>query len=154
MCSEIEIEVDIGSCTEIKQTHKSSGTTEVDLSSGAQLGFKIADMSRCSFKKNSAITSYDFYRELSAGAGDPLVGMAADIDYKGTLIVTVHRIGTKINSVVVDFEGKIDSFPAFECHASMNGVVKTLFTKAPPSGNTVTDLLGGPTTPVSGRATF
>src|SRR5262249_55742419 len=44
------LEVDIaGPPRMVGQTHRSSGTTEVNLSSGAQTGFAVADMSRCSY---------------------------------------------------------------------------------------------------------
>ena len=105
------IEIETTTCTEIAQSHTSSGTTEVDLASGVQKGYAVADMSRCKYTPNPAMTTYHFYRKLEAAAGDPLVGMAADIDYKGTLILTVHSGGSK---VVVDFEGMIDDFPAYE----------------------------------------
>lgn len=147
------IVIETTTMTEVSQSHKSSGTTEVDLSSGAQEGFAIANMSRCKYRANPAMTSYAFYRKLEASAGDPLVGMAADIDYKGTLIVTRHGVGPGAK-VVVDFEGMVDNFPAYECYASLNGVTNTLFVRPPPAANTVVDLLGGANNPVAGRATF
>jgi hypothetical protein len=139
--------------SELKQSHRSSGTTEVDLTSGVEKGFAVADMSRCNFHPNPAITSYDFYRRLEAAAGDPLVGMAADIDYQGTLTVTVRGAGPTAK-VIVDFEGMVDNFPAYECYANLNGTTSKLFQIPPPPGNTVADLLGGANNPVSGRATF
>lgn len=145
------IEIETTTCTEIAQRHESSGTTEIDLSSGAQKGFATANMSSCKYSANPAMTTYHFFRKLEAAAGDPLVGMAADIDYKGTLILTTSFGGTK---VVVDFEGKVDNFPAYECYATFNGVTQTLFRRAPPAGNTVADLLGSATNVVSGRAVF
>jgi len=88
---------------------------------------------------------------LIAAAGDPLVGMAADIDYNGTITVSPpHPSG----AVKITFNGMIDAFPAYECYASCNGVTKTLFRINPPPGNTVVNLLGGANIPVKGSATF
>jgi hypothetical protein len=147
------IEIDTDKMTEISQSHESDGTTEVDLHSGAQLGFKKADMSHCKYNANPTMVSYEFYRKLVAAAGDPLVGMAADIDYNGTLILTTHGKGPG-STLVVDFEGLVDNFPAYECYATFNGVTKKLFDRPPPAGNTVADLLGPAVNPVAGRATF
>jgi hypothetical protein len=88
--------------------------------------------------------------DLDAAAGDPLVGMAADIDYVGT--VTFSRPSTQ--SVKVAFQGLLDNFPAFECYASVQGKTLLLFKSAPPAGNTVADLLGSASRPISGQATF
>jgi hypothetical protein len=88
--------------------------------------------------------------ELLAEAGDPLVSAAADIDYEGMLIVTPGSPGG-LNLV---FSGKIDSFPAFEAYASLDGKTKTLFRIPPPPGNTVQSLPGRANRVVSGAATF
>jgi hypothetical protein len=136
------------------QHHTSSGTTEVNLVTGAQTGWKKADMSRCKFSAPprrgcGVFTSLNV--ELVGKAGDPLVGMAADIDYEGTFTVA---LGTTPGSVKVSFQGKIDQFPAYDCYASYNGVTKAIFTSSPPAGNTVSDLLGYADRPVSGAAVF
>ena len=87
---------------------------------------------------------------LIAKAGDPLVGMAADIDFVGVFTVSPTS-GGKFS---VSFNGKIDDFPAYECYATFNGVTKTLFTNSPPAGNTVVDLLGFAKRSVSGSVSF
>jgi subtilisin family serine protease/LAS superfamily LD-carboxypeptidase LdcB len=139
--------------------HTTSGTTEIDKTSGAVTCVKNADMSRCAFKNFRvqpdpvAPLSGNFYifLEVVAAASDPCVNLAADIDYTGTIVVfCAPRTGI----VEVRFAGKIDSFPAFEMYAQLGGVTKTLFTAPPPVGNTVVDLLGSASTPVSGRVTF
>ncbi len=166
--------------------HRSSGTTEVNLVTGKQTGFAVADMSRCSFKampvpgpsgppgggvglfaghtsagrggiafplaKPHAPTGrYGTIKvEVVGQAGDPLVGMAADIDYVGAFTVAVGAPGT----FEVSFEGKIDKFPAYDCYAHFNGVTKEIFKSSPPAGNTVADLLGAASRPVSGRVSF
>jgi hypothetical protein len=158
MRSLIEIETD--NWTEIKQSHTSSGTTEVDISSGDQKGFAIANMSRCKFTevllpKLPALTVIKvsappkFSRYLSAAAGDPLINAAADIDYNGALIVSL--VGTKIE---VHFNGMVDAFPAYECYAMYKGITKQLFVRSPPVGHKVTNLPGPANNVVTGRVEF
>ena len=79
------------------------------------------------------------------------MGMAADIDYEGTVTITRAAIG---GPLTVKFDGKIDAFPAYECYASLNNVTKELFRSAPPVGNTVADLLGSANRPITGSVTF
>jgi hypothetical protein len=132
-----------------RQAHISSGTTEVDIVSGAVSGFAVANMTRCrffNFKATPSVITVDVKGEAS----DPLVSAAADIDYEGTFTVTRLRTG----GLSVGFSGLIDAFPAFECYASVGGVTKTLFTAAPPPGNTVTNLPGAANRPVSGLVRF
>ena len=140
--------------TLIEQKHRSSGTTEVNLVSGVQTGFKVADMTRCKFKALPAQVcgvSTPLNLDLVGKAGDPLVGAAADIDYEGTLTVSA---GSARGSVTVAFQGKIDAFPAYDCYASFNGVTKEIFKSSPPPGNTVADLLWWANRPISGTASF
>jgi hypothetical protein len=166
-----------GSCMPMTATHETSGTTEVNIKTGAQLGFANADMSRCSWKQVVIAapilvgTTYlpfgglvpinagfrppnlnEFHMDLVAQAGDPLVAGAADIDYKGRFSVW-QTTGNK-PTVTVTFTGKLDSFPAFEAYASFNGVTKTIFTSPPPPGNTVLNLLGRASRPVTGTVVF
>jgi carboxypeptidase C (cathepsin A)/GH25 family lysozyme M1 (1,4-beta-N-acetylmuramidase)/subtilisin family serine protease len=136
-----------------------SGTTELDKSTGAVTCARPADMSRCSFLNFSVVPdpaaplSGNFIIKLSvkSAASDPCVNLAADIDYEGDIAIFCAPRG---GAVEVSFSGSIDSFPAFEMYASLNGVTKTLFRVPPPKGNTVVNLLGGASTPVSGRARF
>jgi hypothetical protein len=158
----------------VNSGHRSSGTTEVYIDTGEQRGFDRADMSRCSFtplRTEPPAIRGGTYRtpllgiplsveypvsgdpihkvELSAAAGDPLVSAAADIDYKGT--ISVQMSATRCH---VSFDGFIDDFPAYDCYAQVGGVTKLLFKVPPPKGNSVTDLLGGPSRRVMGRAAF
>jgi len=174
------VEVDLVGLTIIRQAHTSSGTTEVNLATGAQQGFAVANTSRCIFTeipRSAQDSSLPPYSEsgrpvpsiqqfpptgspanvfgsltlsLRASAGDPLVGMAADIDYGGTITFAGGRPG----SVVVSFLGFIDDFPAYECYASFNGITKTLFMVPPPPGYTVVNLLGHANRTIGGSAAF
>lgn len=167
----------------VNTSHTTSGTTAVDMDTGAQLGHGSADMSRCSFSPlimhqqatgirrgthlyhvpfggyftvNHPISAPPplpvYQTRLVAAAGDPLVSGAADIDYGGVFELFLDP--ARPLKCTITFEGKIDAFPAYECYASFNGVVKTLFLSPPPPGNTVTDLLGGANRSVRGTASF
>jgi hypothetical protein len=139
--------------------HVTSGTTELDKSTGAVTCVRLADMTRCSFQNfrvvpdPAAPLSGNFFIKLSVvgAASDPCVNLAADIDYMGEISVFCAPRG---GVVEVSFNGSIDSFPAFEMYASLNGVTRSLFRVPPPKGNTVTSLLGGTNTPITGIARF
>lgn len=160
----------------VRSGHTSSGTTEVDMATGRQLGFAVADMSRCRFSPlsvRSPVRHSGSYRTFPVGvafsvaspaagvptyelrvigqASDPLVSAAADIDYEGVFGITVHGGGTRC---LVEFSGLIDAFPAFECYAQLDGHTKCLFTAPPPSGHTVTNLPGSANRRISGMASF
>jgi hypothetical protein len=177
------VEVEMAGPAMISQTHRSSGTTEVNLVTGVQTGFAVADMSRCSFTvvpkgpPGGGIGPLAAHTRAGRGgvafppiparlppgvfgsisiqligqAGDPLVGMAADIDYVGTITFSG---GVMPGSVEVSFNGMIDDFPAYDCYATFNGVTKTLFTDSPPAGHTVANLLGPAKRAKTGRVMF
>lgn len=169
--------IDLATMTMASQAHTTSGTTEVNTATGAQQGFAFANMSRCAFAQvpnpspsspfggvgaifgvahggstfpRTAVQPPTATIELVAQAGDPLVGLAADIDFTGTLTVVMPSAGV----VTVTFQGLIDDFPAYDCYASFGGAAKTMFTSAPPPGNTVVDLLGSASRPIGGTVTF
>jgi hypothetical protein len=156
----------------IRTSHKSSGTTQVNIESGDTTGFGVADMSRCTWGTLTqapvggpgAFPTPQFPRapvliiaprllmiKVTGKAGDPLVSAAADIDYIGLFTLTLDATGSRLT---VDFDGKLDSFPAFEAYASFNGLAKALFTSPPPAGNTVTNLLGDANRPIRGSVSF
>jgi ankyrin repeat protein/subtilisin family serine protease/outer membrane protein OmpA-like peptidoglycan-associated protein len=136
--------------------HVTSGTTEFDKTTGAVTCVESADMSRCSFsdfrvEPEPLSGNYTIKLKVKGAASDPCVNLAADIDYEGEISVFCSPRG---NIVEVSFAGRIDSFPAFEMYANLNGVTRALFQKPPPPGNTVANLLGGASTPVAGRVRF
>jgi len=156
-------EIDLATLMLVRQTHSSSGTTEVNMTTGNETGFARANMSRCRFRVSTpspmATVSQQGAKagarigqtgtlgiELNAAASDPLVDAAADIVYTGSIKVTIPSPAVSLS---ISFDGKIDAFPAFECYASVNSVTKTLFTAGPPPGHTVVNL--APPFFVSGR---
>jgi len=88
---------------------------------------------------------------VSGSASDPLVHMAANIDYDISFAVGVDPSNAR---VIVACVGFIDSYPAYECYARYADTTQTLFTLPPPKGNTVVDLLGGPTRAVTAATSF
>jgi hypothetical protein len=161
----------------VRTSHTSSGTTQVNTDSGDTTGFAVADMSRCSWGTLTQAPAVgaslppippfpipQFPRapivianprvltiKVKGQAGDPLVSAAADIDYEGVFTLTLDAGASRLT---VDFDGKLDTFPAFEAYASFNGITKALFTSPPPAGNTVTNLLGDASRPIRGSASF
>ena len=141
----------------IRAEHQTSGTTEINKNTGAVTCAARANMSRCKFDKfSSSMVPYpagDILIKLAftAAASDPCVNLAADIDYLGNIEILCSP---SRGVVEVGFNGKVDSFPAFEMYARLNGLTQTLFRLPPPPGNTVINLLGGASTPVAGKVVF
>ncbi len=138
--------------------HTTSGTIEVNIETGEKTGEKKANMKRCHFAPSPSksvwtdeqnITHIEY--ALKAAASDPLVKPAADIDYNGTIRLSVDKAAKQVK---LGFTGKIDAFPAYEAYASHGDQIQTLFRKSPPVGNTVKSLVGGANRPVEGQATF
>jgi len=176
------IEVEMTSLTIVKQTHRSSGTTEVNLATGAQTGFAYADMTRCKYTLVSgggspgggAGTFGAHAGAGKAGAAFPTAAMptgmygAMNVKLEGAagdpLVGAAADIdysgsirfagGPMPGTLTVSFDGKIDAFPAYDCYAEFNGVTKTIFTNSPPAGNTVASLLGGANRAITGKASF
>jgi hypothetical protein len=157
----------------IRAGHRTSGTMEVDMDTGQQLNYGEAKLGRCKFSalvmKPPAQPRSNFrtlphvrpfgrwsgaptyHLAVNAEASDPLVSLAADINYRGKFEICFYP---DLGKGYVEFNGFLDEFPAFECYAQLNGRTKSLFTSPPPKGNTVTDLLGWANRKVSGFVTF
>ncbi|MCC6537167.1 MAG: hypothetical protein IT162_06430 [Bryobacterales bacterium] len=154
--AELEVSADAPQVTVVKTSHETSGTTEVDIETGEELGFEKANMSRCAFEEIIFKPAADglaahYSLGLDAAASDPLVSTAADIDYRGKFLIIADASGQGCS---VAFVGYIDAFPAFECYARFNGYTQVVFTAMPPPGNTVLDLPGLATRLISGTAVF
>lgn len=177
MRSLVEVEISRDSIYLVRAIHETSGTTEVDIESGEQLGFKPADLSRCWWRPTvrpvqvgrvhipfvpgtepfmmpgrGGSTTFDM--QLLGQAADPLVSAAADIDYEGVVSFSVSAQSGNLLSVAVEFDGKIDAFPAFEAYASFAGRILPIFNAPPPRGNTVMNLPGRANRPIFGVAQF
>lgn len=88
-----------------------------------------------------------FELRLKAHAWNPCSPSSAvggEIDMQATFAIDV-------DAKTLRFAAVVDSFPAFEAYATINdGAGVTIFTKAPPKGNTVMSLPGGASTQIQG----
>jgi hypothetical protein len=109
-----EIEIDIGGPSENFQFHDCSPTHEIDCEDGGEECTKKGDTSNMKYSnlRGSLLTVIKV--DLSAASNNPCYSGSPDIDYVGTVIINPA-------ARVVDFEGKIDAFPAFEMYATANG---------------------------------
>ena len=95
------------------QIHYCGQTTEVDCEDGDVEGTATQSNDNMEFKELSG--SYDkVVLDFAAARNNPLWLGSPDIDLVGTL--TVDRINR-----FVQFQGKVDEFPAFEAYVSING---------------------------------
>jgi hypothetical protein len=127
--------------------HRTSGTTEVDTSTGETLDFGSAPMDRCTFAGAAGVSIFPGqpfiqYLYLKAAAADPLVSTAADIDYEGVFKITTVTTPENPTIIHINWTLRVDAFPAFEGYVEYNGIVKTMLAQFPDPGKTVADLLG------------
>lgn len=131
-----EIEIDVTGPTILFQKHTCDPTHEIDCEDGAAECTKSGDTSRMSFsnlRSSSGLVKVD----LKAAADNPCQSGSPDIDYEGTITINV---GTR----TVEFDGKIDEFPAFEMYVSINGgnVGEAIFQEMPLPGRSPWNLPG------------
>lgn len=162
----------------VHTSHDTSGATEVDLRSGLEEKFGCAVLDRCSFGplrrstrlphglREPAVQVVIDPAELSKpGAALDVLELPlraegtspwawADIDYRGTFFLYVSRRPGQPVRCLVEFEGLIEGFPAYEAYARLDGVTKPLFASSPPDGNTILSQVGWPTYEIDGRAEF
>lgn len=132
-----EIEIDVTGPTIVSQKHKCDPTHEIDCEDGDEECTRSGDTSRMSFsnlRSSSGLIKVD----LKASANNPCQSGSPDIDYEGTIAIDV---GTR----TVEFDGRIDEFPAFEMYASINGgdVGTKVFQEMPLPGKSPWNLPGG-----------
>jgi hypothetical protein len=100
--------------------HTSSGTTEINTTTGTVTCTQAADMSRYSFSgfrveaDRSAPLSDNFIIHLNvlAAAADPCVNLESNNDFHGEITVLC---APATNVVEVAFNGRIDSFRPLRC---------------------------------------
>lgn len=123
-------------------------TTEVDCEDGDVEYTGRGDTSRMSITlKHGASKSPDdpmtvTMKCAAAHPGSIASRLFGDIDYVGE--ITIDRGRRRL-----EFEGKLDAFPAFEAYATINeGPPTTVFREMPPPGNTVLNLSMGANRPI------
>jgi hypothetical protein len=137
------------------QKHSCDLTTEVDCGTGEEEETGTGKTNRMKWKEfKVSEDGLTYTARLEAAGSVPLVAAArviGDIDYEGDLRIELNEDG---ESAVVSFDGKVDTFPAFEMYVSAdNGPPLKLFTKSPKPEATALGLGGFANRPVSGKET-
>lgn len=129
------------------QTHRCGRTVKVDCDDGAEKDSATASTKDMGFSLRSG-SSRKVVLDYSGKASDPLVSGAPKIDILGTLTVDWDRRS-------VEFNGKVDDFPAFEAYVVVNGKGPYALQKlGEKEGSTATSLLGGANRAFSGKILF
>ena len=145
MHSEFKVTVN-GSQLEFTQWHNCDETVEVDCESGEVECEKIGSTSdmEFSFPSNPDPTR-PFQITFDSGSSNPCFSGSPTIDYEGT--VTIDLKNRRL-----EFDGKVDEFPAFEAYATINdGAGIALFQIEPEEGKGPADLIGDANISVSGK---
>jgi hypothetical protein len=143
-----EIELDVARAAEVFQRHVCDPTHEIDCEDGDPECTTSSDTSRMHYRNVRGTPGTSITVDVLAAANNPCQTGSPDIDYEGTFAVDV-------TARTVNFDGKIDSFPAFEAYAAADGASGvTLFNTMPLPGKTPGDLFGGATRVQTGRATI
>ncbi len=131
-----EIEIDLVDGRETSHFHKCDPTEEVDCEDGSTECKKSCSTSRMQFSSVRASPSGAIEVDLGAASNNPCFSGSPDIDYFGK--ISVNPVAR-----TVEFDGKVDDFPAFEMYATASGESGVgMFQKSPPKGNTPGDLFG------------
>lgn len=148
MHSEISIDVTVPAAPrEINQIHRCDETIEVDCEDGDQECNGRAAINRMKFN-NLRFVGGKILVDVVGAANNPCFTGSPDIDYKGTVEITV--IPQRLIAQVA-FNGLIEPFPAFEMYAAVNGGIGVpIFRVNPLPGATPGNLFGNANRPVSG----
>jgi hypothetical protein len=151
MRQRVSVDVSREPFTLVDHTKVCDATHEVDCEDGDEECIDSGDTDRMRASVSSVAGSLGMSAlrvHFESAANNPCFGGSPDIDYRGhvTIDLLVRRI---------DFEILVDSFPAFEMYAQVDGGSPVvLFRRPPPRGNTPGDLPGGPTRQVRGFRFF
>jgi hypothetical protein len=141
-----EIEIDLIQGRILNQFHKCDPTIQVDCATGEEICQKPASAEYMKFS-DLEIAGDTLRIKLSGSARNGClevgnIPIAPSLDYNGT--ITLHRVDNQ--TVQVGFDGKIETYPAFEMYAVINGSEPhTIFTAPVVPGATPINLTGGPT---------
>ena len=135
-----------GSRMEFSQWHNCDFTTECDCEDGDDECHRQGDTSRMRFTfPTNPDPSRPFKATLNGASNNPCHGGSPDIDYKGTITIDLAARS-------IEFDGKIDAFPAFEAYATINdGAGVTMFQQLPKAGKTPFNLFGGPSESIKAK---
>ena len=151
MHSEITIDISGDNPMITNQLHICSPTHEIDCASGIDICTQAADSSRMNFSGLSGSTGR-FTVNLIGAANNPCVTGSPDIDYNGTITVTVSSMQEQNDDVQIDFSGFVEPFPAFEMYWSADDINgNPIFQQFPALGSSPWNLFGLPNVAVSGH---
>lgn len=151
-----EIVIDVAKSKEVYQFHHCYDTIEVDCNGGhekCRAQGSTKDMHFTDFEVSPDKLRYTV--QIKAASKNPCVkigpvALSPNLDFEGQITVAVTDDQT---SAIVTFNGKVETYPAFEMYASVNdGQPETIFQVgvAPEAG--VADLTGAPERAITGKA--
>jgi Putative peptidoglycan binding domain/Protein of unknown function (DUF3238) len=121
---------------EVFQWHNCDPTVEIDCEDGTVECEQRGDTSRMQFSNLRGFDGSLVQVDVVAAANNPCVTGSPDIDYQGTVTIDTTRR-------LVEFDGVIDAFPAFEMYASAdNGPAAAVFRTMPLPGKDPWNLPG------------
>jgi hypothetical protein len=151
MHSEIEFDMLHGAI--IHQYHQCFETIEVDCDTGEERCRESADTDKMRFHNFQVSDGGNRLSiELEGSTKNPCMEIASlkvspNLDYDGT--ITVELDGER-RAAVINFEGRIEIYPAFEMYVMVNGgTPETVFRAPVVPGSTALDLVGAPARPIS-----
>lgn len=153
-----EIEIDMAKKRMVYEFHHCHETIEIDCTTGEEKCRAHGDTHNMKFE-NFAVTDdgQNFRVDLKASAKNPclkVVGMqvSPNVDVIGTINL---RLSEDAHSVTVQFEGLIETYPAFEMYIAFNGadIGKPIFLMDVEEGATAANITGAPTRPVNVEVT-
>lgn len=152
-----EIEIDMVRTKQVYEFHHCYETVEVDVKTGEEKCRKLGGT------ENMHYSDVEFFEEgvgcsvaLKASSKNPCISIATvkitpNLDYEGTIRITLAE---DRKSAEIGFEGLVESYPAFEMYASVNGGdPQTIFQIPIAEGATSSALIGPPNRPVSQQVT-
>src|SRR5262249_3404702 len=146
-----EFKVDVSGPTLIPvmtQWHNCDFTTECECRKGNVECYKKGNTNRMKFELLTGLTRGLIIVRMECAANNPCSPPSrffGDIDYTGNITINVEQRS-------LEFDGKIDQFPAFEAYATINdGAGVPLFRIPPPGGHSVMNLPGRANRPVRCR---
>jgi hypothetical protein len=109
-----EIEIDVAGPTEVFQWHNCDETHEINCKTGAAVCTSKGRTSDMLFSKLRGSSGSLIQVDLKGASNNPCYSGSPDIDYEG-------RVTINVGARTVEFDGKIDQFPAFEMYGTANG---------------------------------
>jgi hypothetical protein len=148
-----EMEVDLVRGKQVYEFHHCYETIEVDPNSGKEKCRKSGGTENMRFKDVEFWENgLGFSVALKASSKNPCISVATvkimpNLDYEGTIRVALTE---DRKSAAVSFDGLVETYPAFEMYAAVNGgQPQTIFQVPIAEGATAAALMGPPTRHVS-----